>query len=420
MSIKNRLIVMNFLQFFIWGSWLISLGAYLGNSLNFEGGQIGAIFATMGISSILMPGLMGVVADKWINAERLYAILHFLGAGFLIFASFAKDYDAMYWAMFLNLLAYMPTLSLANTISYNALEKYKCDIIKDFPPIRVWGTVGFILAMWTVDLTGFKATNAQFYVGAICSILLGIYSFTLPACPPQKSETKSMAEAFGLNALYLFKRKKMAIFFLFSMLLGAALQVTNSYGDLFLTSFSDIEMYKDSFGVKHSVILLSLSQISETVFILAIPFFLRHFGIKKVMLISMFAWMLRFGLFGFGNPGPGLWMLLLSMIVYGMAFDFFNISGSLFVELETSPKIRASAQGLFFMMTNGLGAIIGGYASGAVVNAFSVYENGVLISRNWPDIWFIFAGYAFIIGILFALVFRYKHNPADLVKKVHE
>ena len=197
----------------------------------------------------------------------LFRSLHFLGAGFLIFASFAKDYDSMYWAMFLNLLAYMPTLSLANTISYNALEKYKCDIIKDFPPIRVWGTVGFILAMWTVDLTGFKATNAQFYVGAICSILLGLYSFTLPACPPQKSETKSLAEAFGLNALYLFKRKKMAIFFLFSMLLGAALQVTNSYGDLFLTSFSDIEMYKDSFGVKHSVILLSLSQISETVFI---------------------------------------------------------------------------------------------------------------------------------------------------------
>ena len=202
----------------------------------------------------------------------------------------AKDYDSMYWAMFLNLLAYMPTLSLANTISYNALEKYKCDIIKDFPPIRVWGTVGFILAMWTVDLTGFKSSNAQFYVGAVSSILLAMYSFTLPPCPPVKGETKSLAEAFGLNALFLFKRKKMAIFFLFSMLLGAALQITNSYGDLYLTSFSAIDAYKDSFGVKHSVILLSMSQISETVFILAIPFFLRHFGIKKVMLISMFAW----------------------------------------------------------------------------------------------------------------------------------
>ena len=274
--------------------------------------------------------------------------------------------------------------------------------------------------MWTVDLTGFKGNNAQFYVAAVSSVLLAIYSFTLPPCPPSKSETKSFAEAFGLNALFLFKRKKMAIFFVFSMLLGAALQITNSYGDLFLTSFKDIPEYADSFGVKHSVILLSMSQISETVFILAIPFFLRHFGIKKVMLISMFAWMLRFGLFGLGNPGPGLWMLLLSMLVYGMAFDFFNISGSLFVEIETSPKIRASAQGLFFMMTNGLGAIIGGYASGAVVDAFSVYQNGELISRNWPDVWYIFAAYACFIGILFAIVFRYKHNPDDLIKKVHE
>ena len=213
------------------------------------------------------------------------------------------------------------------------------------------------------------------------------------------------------------KRKKMVIFFIFSMLLGAALQITNTYGDLFLSSFESIPEFADSFGVKHSVILLSISQMSETFFILAIPFFLRKFGIKQVMLISMFAWVLRFGLFGLGDPGPGLWMLILSMIIYGMAFDFFNISGSLFVEIEADTKIRASAQGLFFMMTNGLGAIIGGYASGAVVDAFSVYEGGALISRNWPDIWFIFAGYALVIGVLFAIVFKYKHVPVDLVKK---
>lgn len=417
MSIKVRLIIMNFLQFFVWGAWLISLGGYMGRELHFEGGQIGAIFAAMGIASLIMPGIVGIIADKWFNAERLYGLCHIAGAVFLLYASTASRYDQMYWAMLLNLLVYMPTLALANTVSYNALEKYHCDLIKDFPPIRVWGTVGFIVAMWAVDLTGFKDSSAQLYVGGVSALLLGLYSFTLPACPPSKSENKSMLSMFGLDALILFKKRKMAIFFIFSMFLGAALQITNTYGELFLGSFSGIPEYADSFGVKHSVIILSISQMSETLFILAIPFFLKHFGIKQVMLISMFAWVLRFGLFGFGDPGPGLWMLILSMVVYGMAFDFFNISGSLFVEQETSSSNRASAQGLFFMMTNGLGAIMGGYSSGAVVDAFSVYADGKLVSREWTDIWLVFTAYALIIGILFALVFKYKHQPEKKIKE---
>lgn len=419
MSVKHRLVIMNFLQFFVWGAWLISLGGYMGGSLHFEGGQIGAIFATMGIASLIMPGLVGILADKWVNAERLLGICHLLGAVFLFYASTAISYDQMYWAMLLNLLVYMPTLSLTNTVSYNALENNNFDIVKDFPPIRVWGTVGFICAMWAVDLTGFKHSCAQLYVSAGAALVLGLYSFSLPKCPPAKSESKTLLSSFGLDALVLFKRKKMAIFFLFSMLLGAALQITNSYGDLFLSSFKGIPEYANSFGVTHSVILLSISQMSETLFILAIPFFLRRFGIKQVMLISMTAWVLRFGLFGLGNPGSGLPLLILSMIVYGMAFDFFNISGSLFVEIETTPQIRASAQGLFFMMTNGLGAIMGGYASGAIVDLFSKYETVAgqtqVISRDWQSIWFIFAAYALAIGILFALVFKYK-NGSKMVK----
>lgn len=418
MGIKFRLTAMQFLQFFIWGAWLISLGSYMNNTLHFEGGQIGAIFATMGIAALFMPGLTGIIADKWINAERLYGLLHLIGAGALFYASTATTYQEMYWAMLLNMLAYMPTLSLANTVSYNALEKYHLDLIKDFPPIRVWGTVGFICAMWAVDLTGFKNGAAQLYVAAISALVLGIYSFTLPPCPPARSENKTVLSAFGLDALVLLKQKKMAIFFLFSMLLGAALQITNTYGDTFLNSFKDLPEYADSFGVQHSVILLSFSQMSETLFILAIPFFLKHFGIKRVMLISMFAWVFRFGLFGLGNPGDGLWMLILSMIVYGMAFDFFNVSGSLFTEMEAHSSIRASAQGLFFMMTNGIGAFVGGYASGAVVDFFSVYaESGEVISREWTPIWLIFAGYALLIGILFGLVFRYKHVPENNVKQ---
>ncbi|SHF07380.1 nucleoside permease [Dysgonomonas macrotermitis] len=411
-NLKYRLIIMNFLQFFVWGSWLISLGGYLGAELHFEGGQIGAIFAAMGIASLIMPGLTGIIADKWVNAERLYGICHLLGAVFLLYASTATTYQEMHLAMLLNLMVYMPTLSLTNTVSYNALEKVNMDVVKDFPPIRVWGTVGFILAMWTVDLTGFKHSNAQLYVAACAALILGLYAFTLPKCPPAKTENKTVLSSFGLDALILFKKKRMAIFFFFSMLLGAALQITNTYGDLFLGSFRDIPEYADSFGVKHSVILLSISQISETLFILAIPFVLRRFGIKTIMLMSMVAWVLRFGLFGLGNPGDGLILFILSMIVYGMAFDFFNISGSLFVEKEADHKIRASAQGLFFMMTNGLGAIIGGYASGAVVDHFSEYaSNGQVLSRDWPTIWYCFAGYALVIAVLF--IFSFKGKSGD-------
>lgn len=414
MSMKLRLTVMNFLQFFIWGAWLISLGGYMGRTLHFEGGEIGAIFATMGIASIIMPGIIGIIADKWVNAERLLGILHLLGAGCLLYAAGQTSYRPMYFALLLNLMAYMPTLSLINTVSYNALEKAHCDIVSDFPPIRVWGTVGFICAMWLVDLTGFKNNSTQLYVAAVAAIVLGLYAFTLPACPPAKSENKTLLSAFGLDALFLFKQRKMALFFFFAMLLGAALQITNTYGDLFLGSFKDVPQYASSFGVKHSVILLSLSQMSETLFILAIPFFMKRFGIKQVMLMSMFAWFFRFGLFGVGNPGSGLVFFILSMIVYGMAFDFFNISGSMFVEKHVTSNYRASAQGLFFMMTNGIGAIIGGYASGAVVDAFSVYSpTHEVISRNWSAIWYIFAVYAAIIGILFLLTYRYKKEELD-------
>ena len=250
---------MNFLQFFVWGSWLISLGGYMERGLHFEGGQIGAIFATMGIASIIMPGITGIIADKWFNAERLYGICHLLGAGCLVYASTATDYNQMYWAMLLNLMVYMPTLSLANTVSYNALEQYKCDLVKDFPPIRVWGTIGFICAMWAVDLTGFKNSSAQLYVGASSALLLGLYSFTLPPCPPAKNQSKTLLSSFGLDALSLFKRKKMAIFFFFSMLLGAALQITNTYGDAFLGSFAKIPEFADSFGV-------NLTNVRDTVY----------------------------------------------------------------------------------------------------------------------------------------------------------
>lgn len=416
MGIKSRLMVLNFLQFFIWGAWLISFGAYAGCALHFTGAQIGSFYATMGIAALLMPPLLGIIADRFINAEKLVACCHLLGAVLLFLAARQTEYLPLYLCILGAVLVYMPTLALSNSVAYFALESNGLNIVKVFPRIRVFGTVGFICAMWMVDLSGFVFNANQLYVAAGASFLLGLYAFSLPSCPTSSTvKNKSLLSTLGLDAFVLFKHRRTFIFFLFAMLLGAALQITNSFGSAFLDSFKDAAQYSDSFGVKHPVILLSVSQISETLFILSIPFFLRKFGIKVVMLISMLAWFFRFGLFGVGNPGSGLWMLVLSMIVYGMAFDFFCISGSLFIEMEAKAEIRSSAQGLFMMMTNGLGAIIGGYSSGWVVDLFSVYaKGGDLITRNWQSIWFVFALYALVIGIVFALVFRYKHDPKSV------
>lgn len=415
MNTRHRLIIMNFLQFFVWGAWLISIGGYLGGTLHFSGAEIGAVFSTLGITSLVSPAIMGIIADKWINAERVFAACHIAGALTLVWASTVKDPNIFFWVMLLNSMFYMPTIALNNTVSYFVLEQKGFDIITTFPPIRVWGTVGFIAAMWTVDLAGWQSGHTQLLVSAGAAVVLALYALTMPACPPQKNkESKTLMSALGLNAFVLFRQQKMLIFFLFAMCLGAALQITNAFGGSFLESFQ--ATHPGSFGVQHPILLLSISQISETLFILTIPFFLKKFGIKNVMLISILAWVFRFGLFAVGDPGAGLYLLVLSMIIYGMAFDFFNISGSLFVESEVSPGIRASAQGLFMFMTNGLGAMIGGYCSGLVVDAYTVTNPATkeIISRDWTSIWFAFAAYALVLAIIFPLVFKYKHDPEKM------
>ena len=414
MNLKLRLILMKFLQYAIWGTWLISLGAYLGGQLGFTGVQIGSFFATMGIASLFMPGVLGVIADRFIPAEKLLGICHILGAAFLFLAAPQTEYASLYTFVLLAVFFYMPTIALSNAVAYNALEKNGYDTVKAFPPIRVWGTVGFIVAMISVDLLkidGFKFSQSayQLYFAGALSLILGVYSFTLPKCPTTgASESKSWVDNLGLRAFALFKQRKMAIFFTFSMLLGMSLQITNMFANDYLTNyFGSIDIYKGTFGVEHANILISISQMSETLCILLIPFFLKRFGIKKVMLISMFAWILRFGLLGLGNPGGGVWMLVLSMLVYGVALDFFNISGSLFVEQETGPSIRSSAQGLFMIMTNGFGAFIGSYAAGYVVDKF-----------NWPNAWFVFTAYSVVGMILFAILFKYKHDPEQLEEQL--
>lgn len=397
---------MNFLQYGVWGAWLISLGSYLAITLGFDGVQIGSFFATMGIASLFMPAIMGIIADRWIPAQKLLGICHLMAAAFIIAAAQQTQYVPLYTLILLSVMFYMPTIALANSVAYNALDKAKLDPVTAFPPIRVWGTVGFIVSMLLVDNLKFGLSPNQLYLSAALGITLGIYSFTLPNCEISKGgSNSSFAEKLGLKAFSLFKEPRMAIFFIFSMALGMSLQITNAFADSYIKGFGDVatygETYLGTFGVEHSTTLISLSQISETLCILLIPFFLRRFGIKKVMLISMVAWVLRFALLGAGNPGAGVWMFVLSMLVYGVAFDFFNISGSLFVEQETSTEIRSSAQGVFMIMTNGLGAFIGSYVAGFVVNAY-----------GWPNSWYIFAAFAAVVTLLFAVVFKYKHTPA--------
>ena len=430
-GIKFRLIVMNFLQFVVWGSWLITIGAYWFQTLPklypildetthlsvWTGSSFGALFSTMGIASLFMPALMGIVADKWINAEKLYGICHILGAIILFTLPMVKDPVTMFWVLLLNMIFYMPTISLAIAVAYNALKKNGKDVVVDYPPIRVWGTVGFIIALWVVSLLHLETSSGQFYVASAAAVLLGIYAFTLPKCPPQaeRNKTKSLINALGLNSFSLFKNRKMAIFFIFAMLLGAALQLTNAYGDTFLHDFANIDKYKRLTSIKYPAIIMSISQISETLFILAIPFFLKRFGIKQVMFISMMAWVFRFGLFAYGNPGDGLWMIILSCIIYGMAFDFFNISGSLFVETQSDASIRASAQGLFMMMTNGIGAILGSSISGVVIQKYFTNADD---SKNWHGIWLTFATYALIVAMLFVILFKHKHDP-NAIQNTH-
>lgn len=419
MAIKTRLKVMIFLQFFIWGAWLVTLGSYMINTLHFSGAQVGMVYSSKGIAALIMPSLAGIIADRWIKANRLYGLCHLLGAVALYYAAQVDQPMVMFWVMLFNAMVYMPTMALSNAISYFCLEKHGFDTVKDFPPVRVYGTVGFILAMWLISFSRIELSNMQLYLASAVSLLLAVYSLTLPNCPTNKvKRSQSWVSMLGLDAFVLFKQKRMAVFFLFAMLLGAALQITNTFGNPFLHDFSLNPLYQDSLSVRYPSVLLSLSQISEVFFILTIPFFLRRYGIKQVMLISMAAWTLRFLFLAYGTPaGFGFLLLLLSMIVYGCAFDFFNISGAIFVEKETDHRIRASAQGLFMTMVNGAGAYVGAIASGEVVDFFT--HNGV---KDWQSIWLVFAAYTLVLGVIFALSFNYQHRPEEMnddLQKAH-
>lgn len=422
MSTKVKLTLLNFLEFAVWGGYLTSMGTYLARVG--MAGQIGWFYSVQGFVSLCMPALMGIVADRWVEAQRLLSLCHLLSGAFMLAlclygfqAGDAVQFAPLFTLYTLSVAFFMPTIALSYSVAYSALDQAGLDTVRAFPPIRVFGTVGFIVSMWVVDLGGMQSTSLQFGWSGLLGIVMAAYAITMPHCPTSGGAHRSLADTLGLKAFALFRDYRMALFFIFSMLLGVCLQITNSFANLFITSFGHISQFSDTFGVRHANILISLSQVSETLCILLIPCFLKRFGIKRVMLLAMLAWALRYLFFAIGNPGSGVWWFVLSMIVYGIAFDFFHISGSLFLGKVTSIDIRSSAQGLFMMMTNGFGATVGTLSAQQVVNHY-VLDLGagadpMAVWQGWTTCWYIFAGYSLVLAVAFAILFRYKHQPGS-------
>ncbi|MDE6295298.1 MAG: MFS transporter [Muribaculaceae bacterium] len=422
-AIKFRLSLLSFLEFAIWGSYLTSLGNFLAH--NGLQAQIGWFYAIQGIVSLFMPSLIGILADRCIQAQRMLSLCQLIGGVFMSLAGLycmtagQIAFGPLFVLYTVSVAFFMPTIGLNNSVTFNALNKAGLDTIKDFPPIRIWGTIGFICAMLLVNFAGpedakFQTTYMQLFVSAAFSFIMMLYALTMPKCEVCKTTGKSgsLIEMLGLKSFTLFKNPKMAIFFIFSMLLGVSLQITNGYANAYISFFSQIPEYASAWASRNANAIIAISQTSETLCILLIPFCLRKFGIKGVMLMAMFAWVLRFGFFGLGNPSTGVWMLILSCIVYGIAFDFFNVSGGLYVDKMTTPDTRSSAQGLFMIMTNGLGATIGTLSAMAIVNANVIpTDTPEQQLSGWRLSWFIFAAYALVVAVLF--IFAFKDNKKD-------
>lgn len=424
--IKPRLAVMNFLEFAVWGAYLISMGMFLGaHGLSDD---VFWFYTVQGLVSIFMPALVGIVADRWIPAQITLSLCHLLAGGFMIATGIVSaaaiagggqlPFATVFTLYTLSVAFFMPTIGLCNSVAFSGLTHYGLSTVDDFPPIRTLGTVGFIVAELFVNFVSIggekiQFSYTQFIVSGVISLMLALYSLTLPACPVGKSSSSSsLVDILGLRAFTLFKRKEMAIFFIFSMLLGVSLQITNSYGSMFISHFSQVPGFSGGWWAENPTFLISISQCAEALCILLIPFFLHKIGIKGVMLMAMFAWVLRFGFFGIGNTnGDGIVFLILSCIVYGVAFDFFNVSGGLYVDSRTDSSQRSSAQGLFMLMTNGIGASLGTFIAGKCVVNKLVFAPGLDATQQlagWRESWLIFAAYALVVGILFWIIFKDK------------
>ncbi|WP_272682827.1 MFS transporter [Providencia sp. PROV119] len=413
MSIITRLKIVSFLQFFIWGSWLVTFASYMLNTLHFKGGDVGLIFSTLGIASLCSPILIGLIADKINNRKLVYVTTHLISAFFLILMAHSSSFSLLFLMTLFHLLFYMPTMSICNSIIFETIGKEKLNSEEYFPKIRVYGTVGFISAMWIISLLELETSYYQLYIAAIASVILSIYSIVFISINNHSKSVIDAPHAFEFSDLkILFGKPQVVVFLFFSMLLGSVLQITNTLGVPFLQDLSELPEAKNSIFSAHPTIFLSISQFSEVFFILLLPLLLRHIKIEKILLLSMIAWILRFGLFAYGDfTYIGTMVLFLSMIIYGCAFDFFNISSSLFLEKEITPQFRSTAQGVFTTLVNGFGTFLGAILSGWVLDLNTT--NGVV---DWKMFWIIFTSYTLVFTLAYVVYLIFKKNN---VKKIH-
>ena len=389
---------MMFLEFFVWGSWFVTLGTFLGNNLGATGTQLSAAFSTQSFGAIIAPFVIGLIADRFFNAEKILGVLHLVGAGLMFFMFQADSFTSFYPYVFLYMLIYMPTLALVNSVSFNQMK----DPAKEFSGIRVWGTIGWIASglmisyffLWDSPdaLQGGMLRNT-FLMSSISSVVLGIFCFTLPATPPQAAtgEKRSISEILGLDALKLLKDKDFAIFFISSILICIPLAFYYQNANPFL---SDV-------GLSNPTGKMTIGQVSEVLFLLMMPFFFKKFGLKTTLVVGMFAWVVRYVFFAFGDAGSGTYMLILGIALHGICYDFFFVSGQIYTDSKAGPRYKSAAQGLITLATYGIGMLVGYWLAGIVSDAY--VSEGV---QQWKYVWLIPSAIAFVVTMLFIVFFK--------------
>ncbi len=392
-SIRVQLSIMMFLQFFVWGCWYATVGNYLSQNLGFNGAVIGGIFSTISIAAIISPLFVGIIADRFFEAQSVLAVSHIIGAGILYYLSSVSNPDTFYWVLLIYSIFYMPTLALTNAVSFYQMSSPE----KEFPGIRVLGTIGWIIAGLIISFAKLEASSTQFIVAAAASLITGLYCFTLPNTPSEsKGQPINVGKLLGLDALKLMKNRNFAVLVISSFLVSIPLNFYFAFANNFLNEA----------GMEFAAAKMTLGQASEIIFMLLMPFFFSRLGVKKMILVGILAWILRYVLFAYGDNQTMVWMFYSGILLHGICYDFFFVTGQIYVDNEAPEEVRASAQGLITLATYGIGMYLGAIIAGQIVNNYTIMENGAEVGHDWTQIWMIPAGLAVAVLIIFLIFFR--------------